>query len=294
VSGSNHADCGAQRTAAQRLIPFSRPPLGLLQALADLERLFLSRLNTTTRAGAPHATFRPTTVPILKMTGSTSSTSRHRLVREFQNLPGPAIFLLSTRACGIGINLTAASRAIICDSIWNPMWASQAAARCHRLGQTEPVQIYRLVFDGAFDHKVAMRALEKEATASVVVDARAVGAILRPEDWETWAYTPSAAAAGGAAAVEDAPGSAADAAAMRDIADGVAAACGRAALATVRRVADVMTEDRSMKLSKRWQRKVRGRLLVSRPRSDSGPSARRPPSRDIPAVHANAGDASHR
>ena len=53
------------------------------------------------------------------------------------------IFLLSTRAGGLGINLTAADTVIIYDSDWNPQQDLQAQDRCHRIGQTKPVMVYR-------------------------------------------------------------------------------------------------------------------------------------------------------
>ncbi|KIY93070.1 hypothetical protein MNEG_14893 [Monoraphidium neglectum] len=53
--------------------------------------------------------------------------------------------MLTTRAGGLGVNLQTADTAIIYDSDWNPQWDLQAMARVHRIGQTKPVHIYRLV-----------------------------------------------------------------------------------------------------------------------------------------------------
>jgi SNF2 family DNA or RNA helicase len=55
------------------------------------------------------------------------------------------VMLLSTRAGGVGINLTAADTVIIFDSDWNPQNDLQAQARAHRIGQTKPVKVYRLL-----------------------------------------------------------------------------------------------------------------------------------------------------
>lgn len=71
------------------------------------------------------------------------------------------IFLLCTRAGGVGINLTAADTVIIFDSDWNPQNDIQAMARCHRIGQTRPVKIYRLITRNTYEaqmfHKSSMK-----------------------------------------------------------------------------------------------------------------------------------------
>jgi ATP-dependent DNA helicase len=66
-------------------------------------------------------------------------------IDAFNETDGVNIFLLSTRAGGLGINLTAADTCIIYDSDWNPQQDLQAQDRCHRIGQTKPVMVYRLV-----------------------------------------------------------------------------------------------------------------------------------------------------
>ncbi|KAJ3360096.1 Chromodomain helicase DNA binding protein [Allomyces javanicus] len=68
------------------------------------------------------------------------------------------VFLLCTRAGGVGINLTAADTAIIFDSDWNPQNDLQAQARCHRIGQKKPVQIYRLITRNTYEKEMFDRA----------------------------------------------------------------------------------------------------------------------------------------
>lgn len=92
------------------------------------------------------------------MSGCTRPADRQQRVAEFNAHEGPAVFVLTTRACGVGINLTAATRAIIAFPHYNPSHEAQAAARIHRLGQKNPVEIFRIVCDGAYDHKVMVRA----------------------------------------------------------------------------------------------------------------------------------------
>lgn len=94
---------------------------------------------------------------VLNMSGSTPPAERRVHVRAFNTCHGPAVFVLTTRACGVGINLTAATRAIIAFPNYNPSHEGQAAARIHRLGQRQRVEIFRIVCDGAYDHKVMVR-----------------------------------------------------------------------------------------------------------------------------------------
>ncbi|KAL2527005.1 ATP-dependent DNA helicase DDM1 [Abeliophyllum distichum] len=67
------------------------------------------------------------------------------MIEEFNDVKSDyRIFLLSTRAGGLGINLTAADTCVLYDSDWNPQMDLQAMDRCHRIGQTKPVHVYRL------------------------------------------------------------------------------------------------------------------------------------------------------
>ena len=73
---------------------------------------------------------------------------------RFTNDPNMMVFLLSTRAGGLGINLTAADTCIIYDSDWNPQADLQAQDRCHRIRQTKPVMVYRLVTKCTIDQVI--------------------------------------------------------------------------------------------------------------------------------------------
>eukprot|EP00546_Thalassionema_frauenfeldii_P003334 CAMPEP_0178934636 /NCGR_PEP_ID=MMETSP0786-20121207/23988_1 /TAXON_ID=186022 /ORGANISM="Thalassionema frauenfeldii, Strain CCMP 1798" /LENGTH=2235 /DNA_ID=CAMNT_0020612471 /DNA_START=60 /DNA_END=6767 /DNA_ORIENTATION=- len=85
-----------------------------------------------------------------RIDGSITGKKRQRAIDRFQTQgvtgkEAPFIMMLSTRAGGVGINLTAADTCIIFDSDWNPQNDLQAQARCHRIGQTKSVKIYRLL-----------------------------------------------------------------------------------------------------------------------------------------------------
>ncbi|CAK9152420.1 unnamed protein product [Ilex paraguariensis] len=82
---------------------------------------------------------------VCRIDGSVKLDDRKRQIQEFNDVTSNyRIFLLSTRAGGLGINLTAADTCILYDSDWNPQMDLQAMDRCHRIGQTKPVHVYRL------------------------------------------------------------------------------------------------------------------------------------------------------
>ena len=98
----------------------------------------------------------------LRMDGQTSSEDRDKRIEEFQNPnSGKWLFLISTRAGGLGINLHAANIVILYDSDWNPQVDLQAIDRAHRIGQTKPVIIYRFVCEGTVEEKIVERAAKK-------------------------------------------------------------------------------------------------------------------------------------
>ncbi len=85
--------------------------------------------------------------------GSTSMTERERNVKNFQNGEGQ-LFLISLKAGGLGLNLTAADFVIHLDPWWNPAIEDQASDRAHRIGQKRPVTIYRLVAENTIEEKI--------------------------------------------------------------------------------------------------------------------------------------------
>ena len=80
-------------------------------------------------------------------------------MKEFQEAQGGAAFLISLKAGGFGLNLTAASYVVLFDPWWNPAVESQAIDRTHRIGQTSKVIAYRLLMKNSIEEKI--RALQK-------------------------------------------------------------------------------------------------------------------------------------
>jgi len=89
--------------------------------------------------------------------------NRGDLVRDFQAAAGGAVFLISLKAGGFGLNLTAASYVVLFDPWWNPAVENQAIDRTHRIGQTSKVMAYRLVMRDSIEQKI--RALQKQKAA---------------------------------------------------------------------------------------------------------------------------------
>jgi SWI/SNF-related matrix-associated actin-dependent regulator 1 of chromatin subfamily A len=87
----------------------------------------------------------------LRLDGSTAISERQKLIDRFNQDSSISVFLLSTRAGGMGINLTAADVCILHDLDFNPFNDVQAEDRCHRIGQTKPVTIYKMVTEGTVD-----------------------------------------------------------------------------------------------------------------------------------------------
>ncbi|KAF8884532.1 P-loop containing nucleoside triphosphate hydrolase protein [Infundibulicybe gibba] len=101
-------------------------------------------------------------IPYARLDGSTHRPRRALDIRLFQQEVSPyKVFLISTKAGGLGINLTKASTVIMCDSDWNPQNDLQAIARAHRIGQTKIVQVYRLICRGSVEDQMLDRIRRK-------------------------------------------------------------------------------------------------------------------------------------
>lgn len=104
-----------------------------------------------------------------RLDGSVSQESRRDQIKEFNQNPDFKIFLLSTRAGGQGINLASADTVILFDSDWNPQQDLQAQDRCHRIGQTRPVIVYRLATKGTVEEELLLSADAKRRLEKLVI-----------------------------------------------------------------------------------------------------------------------------
>ena len=103
-----------------------------------------------------------------RMDGRTQIAVRRDMINEFQTNPKVFVFLLSTRAGGLGVNLTGADTVIFYDNDWNPTMDAQATDRAHRIGQTKKVTVYRLLTEDTIEERILKRARQKQNVQSTV------------------------------------------------------------------------------------------------------------------------------
>lgn len=104
-----------------------------------------------------------------RIDGAISQSDRQEQINAFDSDPDYKVFLLSTRAGGQGINLTAADTVILYDSDWNPQQDLQAQDRAHRIGQTKPVVVYRLATRGTVEQTLLEKADSKRRLEKLVI-----------------------------------------------------------------------------------------------------------------------------
>jgi len=101
--------------------------------------------------------------------GATKVEQRQILTDRFNHDPRILCFILSTRSGGLGINLTGADTVIFYDQDWNPAMDKQCQDRCHRIGQTRDVHIYRLVSEHTIEANILRKASQKQMLDDVVI-----------------------------------------------------------------------------------------------------------------------------
>ncbi|MDB5813977.1 MAG: SNF2-related:Helicase, C-terminal:SWIM Zn-finger [Rhodocyclales bacterium] len=118
-------------------------------------------------------------IPFVMLTGQ--SKQREALVQRFQDCEVP-LFLISLKAGGVGLNLTAADTVIHYDPWWNPAVEDQATDRAHRIGQTKSVYVYKLIVAGSIEERIVALQEKKAALASAVLTGDAEGDVKFSEE----------------------------------------------------------------------------------------------------------------
>uniref|UniRef100_A0A1Y1K1V6 Helicase ARIP4 n=1 Tax=Photinus pyralis TaxID=7054 RepID=A0A1Y1K1V6_PHOPY len=126
-----------------------------------------------------------------RLDGSTSALEREKLINEFNSNPKIHLFLVSTRAGSLGINLVGANRVVVLDASWNPCHDTQAVCRVYRYGQRKPCFVYRLVMDHCLEKKIYDRQINKQGMSDRVVDECNPDAHLTMKDVSTLCFDDS-------------------------------------------------------------------------------------------------------
>jgi SNF2 family DNA or RNA helicase len=111
-----------------------------------------------------------------------SSKNRQEIVAQFQGNKKIPVLLLSLKAAGVGLNLTAADHVYIMDPWWNPAVEDQAADRAHRIGQLNPVLVHRLVSKNTVEEKILQLQASKKDLAQAIVGSSSVGSGISREE----------------------------------------------------------------------------------------------------------------
>ena len=116
----------------------------------------------------------------LRLDGGTRD--RAKIVENFQSPGGPPVLLLSLKAGGTGLNLTAADHVFIMDPWWNPAAEDQAADRAHRIGQERPVMVHRLIASDTVEEKILALQEQKRGLADQALSGANHGGRLTQDD----------------------------------------------------------------------------------------------------------------
>uniref|UniRef100_A0A8D8UG36 Helicase domino n=1 Tax=Cacopsylla melanoneura TaxID=428564 RepID=A0A8D8UG36_9HEMI len=106
----------------------------------------------------------------LRLDGTTKVEQRQVLMERFNMDPRIFCFILSTRSGGVGVNLTGADTVVFYDSDWNPTMDAQAQDRCHRIGQTRDVHIYRLISEKTIEENILRKANQKRLLGDLAIE----------------------------------------------------------------------------------------------------------------------------
>ncbi|KAK5449368.1 hypothetical protein LTS15_008911 [Exophiala xenobiotica] len=103
--------------------------------------------------------------------GSMAYEDRFQAVKDFNTDPTQFVFLISTKAGGVGLNITSANKVVVVDPNWNPSYDLQAQDRAYRIGQTRDVEVFRLVSQGTLEEIVYARQIYKQQQANIGYNA---------------------------------------------------------------------------------------------------------------------------
>ena len=154
----------------------------MLPEMIDEGRRILLFSQFTSMLAIIEAEFKKKKIGYVKLTGQTRN--RVKPIDEFQSGKVP-VFLISLKAGGSGLNLTAADTVIHYDPWWNPATERQATDRAHRIGQDKPVFVYKMITEGTVEEKIAEMQAKKQALADALFSEGSQGAGISNKDLQT-------------------------------------------------------------------------------------------------------------
>ncbi|MEY2632744.1 MAG: hypothetical protein RIR00_1398 [Pseudomonadota bacterium] len=154
--------------------------MAMLPELVEEGRRILVFSQFTTMLGLIEKELQALKIDYVQLTGDTAD--RESPIRRFQQCEVP-VFLISLKAGGVGLNLTAADTVIHYDPWWNPAVENQATDRAHRLGQDKPVFVYKLIVAGSIEEKIlALQERKAELAAGILSEDKGVEVKFGNED----------------------------------------------------------------------------------------------------------------
>jgi DNA excision repair protein ERCC-6-like 2 len=115
--------------------------------------------------------FTSTSYAVAYLDGAMKYEDRYKVVADFNSDPTQFVFLISTKAGGVGLNITSANKVVVVDPNWNPSYDLQAQDRAYRIGQTRDVEVFRLISQGTLEEIVYARQIYKQQQASIGYNA---------------------------------------------------------------------------------------------------------------------------
>lgn len=145
----------------------------------DVIEHFLNYIDDQTQHNVENASFKASWTlgqDYFRLDGSTPAEQRNAACKHFNSPDNPRarLFLISTRAGGLGINLVAANRVVIFDVSWNPSHDIQSIFRVYRFGQIKPCYVYRFIALGTMEEKIYERQVTKQAISKRVIDEQQI------------------------------------------------------------------------------------------------------------------------
>lgn len=177
------AACNAQLVDKKLKIPSSKEAafLEMVDSLHDNHHRALVFSQFTSHLALIRKALDKKDIDYLYLDGATPAKERARLVEAFQTGDMP-LFLISLKAGGLGLNLTAADYVIHLDPWWNPAIEEQASDRAYRIGQQNPVTVYRLIAEGTIEEKIIQLHKTKKSLADALLEGGDLSAKLSKDE----------------------------------------------------------------------------------------------------------------